>query len=139
MFVITFYLLLLYLLFNSFSIYTCIYINFFLFQFFIFCWSFPLFLSHSFPLSLSLYSFFRPSQHDRPSFSLTLGISLPRLFIAILLSSSIQSGGLPTLSLPFFPSLRSYPYLPAIICFHWPSVPRRSNSGERLPYLHVWG
>lgn len=56
------------------------------------------------PLSLSLflsfYSFFRPPQHDRPSFSLTHGISLPRLFIAILLSSSIQSGGLSPY--PFF-------------------------------------
>jgi len=50
--------------------------------------------------SLSHYSFSRPPQHDRPSFSLTHGISLPRLFIAILLSSSIQSGGLSPY--PFF-------------------------------------
>lgn len=42
---------------------------------------------------------------------------------------------LPTL----FSFSRSYPYLPAIIRFHWPSVPRRGNSSERLPYLHVWG
>lgn len=94
-------------------------------------------------LSLRFILFFHPPQHDRPSFSLTHGISLcsacssqysfPPLFSRGALSLSLS------LSLPFFPSLRSYPYLPAIIRFHWPSVPRRGNSGERLPYLHVWG
>lgn len=59
----------------------------------------PVFSSHSF-----LYSLFRPARAplDRPSFSLTHGIPLPRLFIAILPSSSIQSGGGGALPYPFF-------------------------------------
>jgi len=98
--------------------------------------------TRSFPLARPLlFSFFFPCcsaarsrARDRPSFSLTLGIPPSRLFIAILPSSTIQSRG--TSPFPFF-LLSSF--LPAIIRFHWPSVPRRGNSGERLPYLRVWG
>lgn len=95
-------------------------------QFFMFC---PVFFSHS-----SFY-FFPAPQLDRPSFSLTHRIPPPRLFIAILLSSSIHLGDL---SLLFFPSLRSYSYL---------SSPLSAFIGLRCPAaaiaesgsLHIWG
>jgi len=92
--------------------------------------------TRSFPLTLLLFSFFRVAPQlaralarDRPSFSLTHGIPPSRLFIAILPSSTIQSRG--TSPFPFF-LLSSF--LPAIIRFHWPSVPRRGNSGGSLTF-----
>lgn len=108
------FLVIFYLPLNSFSV--CI------LQFSMFC---LVFSSRS-----SLYSFFfRSPQLDRPSFSLTHGIPppLPVHRNPPFLLYSVEGA----LSLPFFPSLRSYLYLPAIIRFHWPSVPRRGNSGER--------
>lgn len=113
-------ILLFYLFLNSFPAW--------ILQFFMFC---PVFSSHSF-----FYIFFHSApQLDRPSFSLTHRIPPLRLFIAILLSSSIQLGDL---SLLFFPSLRSYSYL---------SSPLSAFIGLRCPAaaiaesgsLHIWG